>query len=88
MPEMAQTPNVIGITVMQRLKETGEPATPENYERYYYEISGLPRPEKAVVADPVDVAEPAAVPAVEQHAPPGAAFCAECWACCGRCCRK
>lgn len=74
---MAQTPNVIGITVMQRLKETGEPATPENYERYYYEISGLPRPEKAVVADPVDVAEPAAVPAVEQHAPPGAAFCAE-----------
>ena len=46
---MAQTPNVIGLTVMQRLKETGEPATPENYERYYYELSGLPRPEKAEV---------------------------------------
>jgi len=45
---MAQTPNVIGLTVMQRLKETGEPATPENYERYYYEISGLPRPESAL----------------------------------------
>ncbi len=44
---MAQTPNVIGLTVLQRLKETGEPATPENYERYYYELSGLPRPEKA-----------------------------------------
>lgn len=46
---MAQTPNVIGLTVMQRLKETGEPATPENYERYYYELSGLPRPVKAEV---------------------------------------
>lgn len=44
---MAQTPNVIGLTVLQRLKETGEPATPENYERHYYELSGLPRPEKA-----------------------------------------
>ena len=44
---MAQTPNVIGITVMQRLKETGEPPTPENYERLYYQISGLDRPEKA-----------------------------------------
>lgn len=43
---MAQTPNVIGITVMQRLKETGEPPTPENYERLYYEISGLTPPEK------------------------------------------
>lgn len=43
---MAQTPNVIGMTVLQRLKETGEPATPENYERYYYELSGLPRPQK------------------------------------------
>jgi len=43
---MAQTPNVIGITVMQRLKETGEPPTPENYERLYYELSGLPPPEK------------------------------------------
>jgi len=43
---MAQTPNVIGLAVMQRLKETGEPATPDNYERTYYEMSGLPRPEK------------------------------------------
>lgn len=43
---MAQTPNVIGITVMQRLKETGEASTPENYERLYYEISGLTPPEK------------------------------------------
>lgn len=40
---MAQTPNVIGLTVLQRLKEIGEPATPENYERVYYELSGLPR---------------------------------------------
>lgn len=40
---MAQTPNVIGIAVMQRLRETGEPATPENYTRIYYEMSGLPR---------------------------------------------
>jgi diguanylate cyclase len=43
---MAQTPHVIGITVMQRLKETGEPPTPENYERLYYELSGLTPPEK------------------------------------------
>jgi diguanylate cyclase len=41
---MAQTPNVIGSAVLQRLKERGEPATPENYERTYYELSGLPRP--------------------------------------------
>lgn len=41
---MAQTPNVIGITVMQRLRETGQPPTPENYARVYYEISGLPPP--------------------------------------------
>lgn len=50
---MAQTPNIIGITVMQRLKETGEPATPENYERLYYEISGLPPPEKPQAENPV-----------------------------------
>lgn len=43
---MAQTPNVISITVMQRLKETGESPTPENYERLYYELSGLTPPEK------------------------------------------
>jgi len=41
---MAQTPNVIGSAVIQLLKERGEPATPENYESVYYEISGLPRP--------------------------------------------
>ena len=41
---MAQTPNIIGTTVMQLLKERGEAATPENYERTYYELSGLPRP--------------------------------------------
>lgn len=49
---MAQTPNVIGTAVMQLLKDRGEPATPENYERTYYELSGLPRPDKT--------AEPAA----------------------------
>lgn len=47
---MTQTPNVIGLAVMQRLKETGAPATPENYERVYYEISGLPPPEKPAPA--------------------------------------
>jgi len=47
---MAQTPNVIGLAVMQRLKEIGAPATPENYERAYYEISGLPAPEKPTTA--------------------------------------
>jgi diguanylate cyclase len=50
---MVQTPNIIGITVMQRLKETGEPATPENYERHYYEISGLPPPAKDQAETPV-----------------------------------
>ncbi len=44
---MAQTPNIIGMAVMQLLKERGEPATPENYERIYYDLSGLPRPAKA-----------------------------------------
>lgn len=43
---MAQTPSVIGITVMQRLKETGQAPTPENYERLYYQLSGLAPPEK------------------------------------------
>ena len=43
---MAQTPNVIGMAVMQRLRDAGVPPTPENYETYYYDISGLPRPEK------------------------------------------
>ena len=41
---MVQTPNVIALAAMQRLKETGEPPTPENYERAYYAISGLPVP--------------------------------------------
>lgn len=45
---MAQTPNVIGITVMQRLKELGEPPTPENYSRLYYELTGL----KSGASDP------------------------------------
>lgn len=42
---MTQTPNVIGIAVMQRLKELGEPATPENYERLFFELSGVQRTE-------------------------------------------
>jgi diguanylate cyclase len=41
---VAQTPNVIGAVVMQRLKELKLAATPEHYERLYYELSGLPRP--------------------------------------------
>lgn len=41
---MAQTPNVIALTVMQRLKETGEAPTPENYQRMYYEIAGVAAP--------------------------------------------
>ena len=65
---MAQTPNVIGLTVMQRLKETGEPATPENYERLYYELSGLPRPETPKEQEPAAPAD---------AAPPGSAFCNE-----------
>ena len=42
---MAQTPNVIGHLVIQRLKELKLPATPENYTRLYYEVAGLPPPE-------------------------------------------
>lgn len=42
---MAQTPNVIGITVMQRMREMGVPPTPENYADYYYQFSGEPRPQ-------------------------------------------
>lgn len=41
---MSQTPNVIGTAVMLRLKELGETAAPANYERVYYELSGLPHP--------------------------------------------
>ncbi len=73
---MAQTPNVIGITVMQRLKETGEPATPENYERLYYELSGLPRPAKPA-AQPAAPAVTEAPPPLEEHAQPGKEFVAE-----------
>ena len=51
---MAQTPNVIGMATMRRLQELGEPATPENYERLYYEISGLPRPDKGGSGKDVD----------------------------------
>lgn len=43
---MAQTPNVIGMAVMQRLRDAGVPPTPENYENLYYQISGLPRPDR------------------------------------------
>jgi diguanylate cyclase len=43
---MAQTPNVIGMAAMQRLRDAGIPPTPDNYEACYYDISGLPRPEK------------------------------------------
>jgi len=53
---MAQTPNVIGITVMQRLKELGLPPTPDNYGRLYHEFTGktpAPSPEaEAQLAPP------------------------------------
>ncbi|MCU0933574.1 MAG: GGDEF domain-containing protein [Thiobacillaceae bacterium] len=73
---MAQTPNVIGMTVMQRLKETGEPPTPENYERLYYEISGLPRPAKPT-AQPAAPVVTEAPPPLEEHTQPGKEFVAE-----------
>jgi diguanylate cyclase len=44
---MAQTPNVIGMAVMQRLRDAGVPPTPENYENCYYQVSGLPHPERS-----------------------------------------
>lgn len=44
---MAQTPNVIGHLVIQRLRELKLPATPENYTRLYYEVAGLPPPAEA-----------------------------------------
>jgi diguanylate cyclase len=47
---MAQTPNVIGMAAMQRLREAGIPPTPENYTDFYYAVSGLPRPEKVAEA--------------------------------------
>jgi diguanylate cyclase len=72
---MAQTPNVIGIAVMQRLKEINAPATPENYERVFYELSGLPRP-----AAPASAPAPApeVIPVIQAEAPESLASpCAE-----------
>lgn len=54
---MAQTPNVIGNVVVQRLKELDLPATPDNYERLYYDVSGLPRPESAEHSSQIDCEE-------------------------------
>lgn len=44
---MAQTPNVIGIAVMQRMREIGVPPTPENYADFYRQFSGEPPPQPA-----------------------------------------
>ncbi len=57
---MAQTPNVIGIAVMQRMREIGVPPTPENYADFYYTFSGEARPQPSV-----KVQEPAQEPAPE-----------------------
>jgi diguanylate cyclase len=54
---MAQTPNVIGHLVMQRLKERGLAATPENYERLYYEVAGLPPPKPEPEPEPEPVVQ-------------------------------
>ena len=51
---MAKTPNIIGAAVMQHLESQGETATPENYERVYYELSGLPRPQREEQAPAAD----------------------------------
>jgi diguanylate cyclase len=40
---MAKTPNIIGMAVIQRLREAGVAPTPENYADYYYKFSGEPR---------------------------------------------
>lgn len=48
---MAQTPNVIGMAVMQRLREAGVAPTPENYADYYYQFSGEPRPVSNAAAE-------------------------------------
>ena len=66
---MAQTPNVLGMAVMQRLRESGIPPTPENYADYYYQFSGESRPEKQPPAP--DNAEDAVA------AQPNSAFYAE-----------
>ena len=74
---MAQTPNVIGIAVMQRLKEINAPATPENYERVYYELSGLPRP-VGPAPTPAPALTPEVIPVTQAEAPePLASPCAE-----------
>ena len=49
---MTQTPNVIGHVVMQKLKQLGLTATPENYADAYYEVSGQPRPVPAALPPP------------------------------------
>jgi diguanylate cyclase len=54
---MAQTPNVIGMAVMQRLRESGIPPTPENYADFYYRFAGEPRP-APVQAEEVVATEP------------------------------
>jgi len=51
---MAQTPNVIGMAVMQRLREANVPPTPENYADYYRRFSGEPRPSAPADAAPDD----------------------------------
>jgi diguanylate cyclase len=55
---MAQTPNVIGMAVMQRLRDIGVPPTPENYADYYYQLSGMPRPVVAAPAPEVAATQP------------------------------
>lgn len=60
---MAQTPNVIGIAVMQRMREIGVPPTPENYADYYYKFSGEPRPQPSP-GTPEPALESAPEPAV------------------------
>ncbi|MDP2787295.1 MAG: GGDEF domain-containing protein [Pseudomonadota bacterium] len=72
---MAQTPNVIGLTVIQRLRDTGVPPTPENYENAYYAISGLSRPRKSGEAQKSGEAGEAQKPAAETEATqPNSAF--------------
>lgn len=59
---MAQTPNVLGMAVMQRLREAGVAPTPENYADYYYRFSGEPRPVSAAAAEIVATAPQTAEP--------------------------
>lgn len=55
---MAQTPNVIGMAVLQRLRDAGVPPTPENYADYYYRFSGEPRPPEPEPASEVVATAP------------------------------